>query len=472
MNLKSKDYGLRAKDDFQILRQFQFHSNHMDILNRLFTPLIGSSSTGLYIYLDQFSGQASQSELTHYTIMSEVKINLLEFRKQMDVLEAIGLVKTYVHHDTAHSHFVYELIQPPTGKQFFDDPMLSVFLYSEVGHKRYHQLKRFFAASKTQIDLSQFTEITRKYTDVFNIPHQRVPDTDIQVAEEQSYQGLDLSDVEFDFEALYDLLQSHFISSKIIGSQTKQLITQLATLYGLTPEAMKSIILKSLTSDQELSFEELRKHARTYYLMEHDQQLPNIQVKQPAKVNTQVQGTANGAAKNKEDELKPGSDSWLELLDNTSPIEMLASWSESEPTDHQKRMIEELVEREKLSFGVINILLQYVMLKEDMKLPKNYIMEIASNWKKKGYTTAKQAYQQTMQQESKKKEKKAQPQRNYRPQYQPYSRELTPEWLKNREQRTQQKEDSSDEEHDEQFEKERQAFLQDLQQTWNGGKKE
>ena len=136
MNLKSKDYGLRAKDDFQILRQFQFHSNHMDILNRLFTPLIGSSSTGLYIYLDQFSGQASQSELTHYTIMSELKINLLEFRKQMDVLEAIGLVKTYVHHDTAHSHFIYELIQPPTGKQFFDDPMLSVFLYSEVGHKR------------------------------------------------------------------------------------------------------------------------------------------------------------------------------------------------------------------------------------------------------------------------------------------------------------------------------------------------
>ena len=42
---------------------------------------------------------------------------------------------------------------------------------------------------------------------------------------------------------------------------------------------------------------------------------------------------------------------------------MLASWSESEPTFQQKKMIEELVEREKLSFGVINILLQFVMLK-------------------------------------------------------------------------------------------------------------
>lgn len=46
-------------------------------------------------------------------------------------------------------------------------------------------------------------------------------------------------------------------------------------------------------------------------------------------------------------------------------------------------MIEELIDREKMSFGVINILLQFVMLKEDMKLPKSYIFEIASNWKKK-----------------------------------------------------------------------------------------
>ena len=48
---------------------------------------------------------------------------------------------------------------------------------------------------------------------------------------------------------------------------------------------------------------------------------------------------------------------WLQQLENTSPIEMLASWSSSEPTTQQKVMVEELVEREKMSFGVINILL-------------------------------------------------------------------------------------------------------------------
>ena len=50
-----------------------------------------------------------------------------------------------------------------------------------------------------------------------------------------------------------------------------------------------------------------------------------------------------------------------------------------------------------MNFGVINILLQFVMLKEDMKLPKSYIFEIASNWKKIGISNAKQAYEYALQ---------------------------------------------------------------------------
>lgn len=76
---------------------------------------------------------------------------------------------------------------------------------------------------------------------------------------------------------------------------------------------------------------------------------------------------------------------------------MLASWSDSEPTQSQKSMIEELINREKMNFGVINILLQFVMLKEDMKLLKSYIFEIASNWKKIGISNAKQAYEYALQ---------------------------------------------------------------------------
>ncbi len=81
----------------------------------------------------------------------------------------------------------------------------------------------------------------------------------------------------------------------------------------------------------------------------------------------------------------------LSYLNKRVQSDTLASWSESEPTISQKTMVEELLNVKKCLLCYY-ILLQFVMLKEDMKLPKAYILEIASNWKKKGIKTAKEAY--------------------------------------------------------------------------------
>ncbi len=78
-----------------LLREFYLNNNHLEILNRLFTPMIGPNATGLYHYLNQFVDHEVDAVLTHYIVMSELKINLLEFRKEMDLLEGIGLVKSY-----------------------------------------------------------------------------------------------------------------------------------------------------------------------------------------------------------------------------------------------------------------------------------------------------------------------------------------------------------------------------------------
>ncbi|MCP6711534.1 hypothetical protein NL489_29725, partial [Klebsiella pneumoniae] len=40
---------------------------------------------------------------------------------------------------------------------------------------------------------------------------------------------------------------------------------------------MKNLILKSLTSAQKISFEELRKQARAFYAIEHENQLPSLE---------------------------------------------------------------------------------------------------------------------------------------------------------------------------------------------------
>ena len=77
---------------------------------------------------------------------------------------------------------------------------------------------------------------------------------------------------------------------------------------------------------------------RSYYLSEHNQQLPELEPKASNhnEVNSNNQSVSSS---------QPTSIDWFQLLEETSPVDMLASWSESEPTFQQKKMIEELVEK-------------------------------------------------------------------------------------------------------------------------------
>ena len=39
MGLQTYEYGLKPQDGFEVITHFEFTSQHLDILNRLFTPL-------------------------------------------------------------------------------------------------------------------------------------------------------------------------------------------------------------------------------------------------------------------------------------------------------------------------------------------------------------------------------------------------------------------------------------------------
>jgi replication initiation and membrane attachment protein len=107
---------------------------------------------------------------------------------------------------------------------------------------------------------------------------------------------------------------------------------------------------------------------------------------------------------------------------------MLTAWKGSEISLDEKKLVEELVEREQLPFGVINILLQFVMLKRDMRLPKKYTLTIAAHWKRKGLKTAQEA-----EPFAKKINEEEQQQKSHRSFKQPranlVSKEMTPKWL-------------------------------------------
>ena len=58
------------------------------------------------------------------------------------------------------------------------------------------------------------------------------------------------------------------------------------------------------------------------------------------------------------------------------------SYGNTEPTNRDKKLIEDLMFEQKLSPGVVNVLIDYVLKVNNKKLNKDYIETIVGQWKR------------------------------------------------------------------------------------------
>ena len=81
MGRQAFEFGLRPKDQFKVMQHFDLNTNHLEVLNRLYTPLIGTQAVGLYHFMTQFVKESHNETLilSHYIFMNELKINLLPY---------------------------------------------------------------------------------------------------------------------------------------------------------------------------------------------------------------------------------------------------------------------------------------------------------------------------------------------------------------------------------------------------------
>ena len=79
-------------------------------------------------------------------------------------------------------------------------------------------------------------------------------------------------------------------------------------------------------------------------------------------------------------------------FENVSPYEFLKnSYNNAEPTSRDKKIIENLMLEQKLSPGVVNVLIYYVLKINNKKLNKEFIEAIAGQWKRLNIETVKEA---------------------------------------------------------------------------------
>lgn len=374
------------------------------ILTMLYQPIIGSFSCNLFftLWMDLDKNEFMSDEETHHHLMTSTGLSLNELVMAREKLEAIGLLKTFYKESSETNTYIYELFSPLSPNEFFSHPVLNIVLYNSVGKKEYERIVNYFKMPK--INLNDYEDITKSFSSVYESSPSTVFENNIQNIRMNNKLGINIED-KIDFELLISSIPKETINEKTFNKENKKLINDLAYIYNLDVDEIKNIILSSLNDKLLIDKNNLRKNARNYYQFNNKGKLPSlIYQNQPEYLRSPI-GKDSKRAK------------MIYSFETTSPYNFLKSKNNgAKPTERDLKLIEELMVDIGLRPAVVNVLISYVMMVNNKKLTKNFVLTIASQWKRLNIETAEEAMNQALK-ESKKKVKTYKKKENILPEW-------------------------------------------------------
>ncbi|MBM7838486.1 replication initiation and membrane attachment protein [Alkalihalobacillus xiaoxiensis] len=363
------------------------------VLTLLYQPLIGVHAIALYKSLvmqlpyGDYHGETHTHQ--HLSLMTGQDIaELLEARKK---LEAIDLLKTYQKKTEQDRLFVYELQPPMKPNVFFQDDVLSVFLYNRLGKQGYRIVKDRFLVQR--MDYSDFEELTQSFSDVFtSLTHSEMQpklmghgDTVFNGSDEYELIGKEKTGLKikgFDIELMMQSLSSFIVPNDLLTDEMKELIKKLAFVYQIEPLPMANLVERA-TFDHSLTAHKLRETVQAWYKLETSTQAPALGYQtQPVR-----ERTVKGEPQTEEERV-------VAFYEETSPASLLEMRQEGAvvaPSD--LKIIEELILDYLLNPGVVNVMIDSILFRNDMKISRALMLKIAAHWKRKKIKTVPAAMQ-------------------------------------------------------------------------------
>lgn len=380
---------VQPTDEYRVQLNGMLHESDRSILQFLYQPLVGAASISLYSLLweEVQRNHLESTPVNHATLLSMLSASIDSIFEARIHLEGMGLLKTFVKGGDK-KEFLYQLQPPLKPNEFFEDPMLSVFLYRQVGNSQFQRLKQHFVVMYE--DLTSYREITRSFQDVYASEAllKRIPELTQDKDEkeiilfESVNKGIETDFASFDFHLLLAGLSEMMVPRKAITYPVKSMIAKLSALYGLNEIEMKSVIMSAVNEENEIEIESLRKAARDFYQLHQSQTLPKLKSVINEENNIEL---PSGQGQGNESEL-------IYYLEQASPVQVLKDASNGvEPSKSELALIEDLLYQKNLPSGVVNVLLQFVLIRTDMKLTKGFVEQIANHWVRSEISTVESA---------------------------------------------------------------------------------
>ena len=344
-----------------------------DVLITFYEPIIGHLAISLYLTLwNDLDGMNQVSrELNHHHLMSILKCPLPIIKEAREAIEAVGLLKTYFKSGDINN-YIYELYSPLTPQEFLNHPILNVVLYNNIGATEYEYLKKRY--QKLKIDTKDYLDITKKLDEVYTA------ESDIPTFEgiERTISDIECSD-QVDFDLIISSIPKGIINERAFNKKTKELINQLAFIYKIDSLKMMELIRSVLNEYGMIDKEALRQAARKMYQFNNGALPTLIYRSQPEYLKTPV---GDNSMRGK----------IIRLFESINPVDFLRNkYRGVKPTNADIKIIEMLVIDLEMPPAVVNVLLDYVLRKNNNRLSRAYIETIAGQWKRAGLKNASEA---------------------------------------------------------------------------------
>lgn len=372
-----KNRTILPADTYTVINKTVINDSDRKLITMLYQPIIGYVAVSLYFTLidDLDRSEVMSHDLTHHHLMATMQLRLENIVIAREKLEACGLLKTYFKAGNINQ-YVYLIYSPMSAHDFFNHPILNVVLYNNLGKKEYERIVNYFLIPN--INLKEYEDITSSFDQVFSSTRGNVLEVYDDIRKRESNRPL--IDKEIDFNLLISSIPSSMVSERCFSKDVRELINSLSFTYQLDTLAMQGLVRDSLNEKGLIDKNFLRKSCREYYQFEHAGDLPTvIYHKQPEYLK------------------KPAGDhsKWAKMVyafENLTPYQFLkAKYKGAEPTDRDKRLIENLLIDQKLNPGVVNVLIAYVLKINHEQLKKSYVETIAGQWKRLNIETVEEA---------------------------------------------------------------------------------
>ena len=220
----------------------------LKVLIRLYQPIIGYSSTSLYLTLlneNSLSPVVSMNR-THQRLFSLMQISKSVFLTARKKLESIGLLNTKIkeNENKIALDYLYALQSPKSPNDFFNDTVLNSLLLKSLGEDEFYRTQYFYSDSHPQND--EYIDISSSFEESFVIKPTSIKNLSQHYSEKMTQNVVS----NLNMDAFIVKMTEHLIPKSLFTNAVKKEIVRVKMLFDLSEKDLENCILASIQVDE------------------------------------------------------------------------------------------------------------------------------------------------------------------------------------------------------------------------------